>query len=661
MGFLIQSIPYPHGGGGGGGGGGGDPYFDLTKMLLNFDGAGSSAWTDESASPVSFAVDIGSPSTSGGYLVVGGSDRIKTNGGAVKWNPNLSTQGQGSTSGDWCLEFSVIHNNADSGSNVGYIQWGDDGAGHYSCAIYHNSTGGYTAVLRGAVTGSFSFATANTFPITPGHEYEICLEKCGNRLRLAVDGVTLATNFMNEQMLSDSGAFLIGGCTIGGVNNLNGKVGPVRMTFAGRHNKASFSPDAKPYPTTQDLYAYHERDQIGWITANNANGWGGNNNTKSMVQFVVPAPGRWISKVRARVGTGTATQKVKPVLYNAYSDAATIYQTGQEYVLGHNIAGSEDVELFWNADLSASFFPPGTYGLAIICEGTGWNFSANNVTPANSTRWNADTYSDGPASPFGTGTASASSVNIFCPVSTNGPDPGAVPTFTVSPAITGSPNVGSTLTATYTAGLWGLATYQWTRGGVNIPGATLSTYVPDVYDDGTMIGCNVTLTNTHGATTQSASAVGPISGQVAYRYFLLEFASTPNGFIGCSTIKLLEAVSGTDRALSSGGATASTLNYTQNGSFPVTNCNDGNDTSFTTASSGSAAGVGHGIQIDLGAAYVIDTLGYRSRSDSFGTVEALKTGSIQAKVNSGDAWTVLRSIDETATPYGNNEYRTYAI
>lgn len=152
---------------------------------------------------------------------------------------------------------------------------------------------------------------------------------------------------------------------------------------------------------------------------------------------------------------------------------------------------------------------------------------------------------------------------------------------------------------------------------------------------------------------KKAAAGGGGGGGTAYRYFFIEFITTGNGYVGASTIKCLDS-GGTDHALQSNGGTASLIGYTENPSFPVTNVNDGNDTSFTTSDSGGAAGANRGIQIDLGSAEVIETIGLRHRSDGFGEIEAIRTGNIYGKVNAGDGWTLIRSIDEYAQV--SNEY-----
>lgn len=75
-----------------------------------------------------------------------------------------------------------------------------------------------------------------------------------------------------------------------------------------------------------------------------------------------------------------------------------------------------------------------------------------------------------------------------------------VPVNTVAPVISGTAAVGSTLTTTN--GTWTNSptsyTYQWRQGGVNISGATASTYLVAGADAGTDITCRVTAINAGG-------------------------------------------------------------------------------------------------------------------------------------------------------------------
>jgi len=84
------------------------------------------------------------------------------------------------------------------------------------------------------------------------------------------------------------------------------------------------------------------------------------------------------------------------------------------------------------------------------------------------------------------------------------------PINTAAPTVSGSTTQGQTLTST--TGTWntndafiGTYTYQWTRAGSNISGATSSTYATVVADVGNAIACKVTSTNNRGTTTVTSS------------------------------------------------------------------------------------------------------------------------------------------------------------
>lgn len=85
------------------------------------------------------------------------------------------------------------------------------------------------------------------------------------------------------------------------------------------------------------------------------------------------------------------------------------------------------------------------------------------------------------------------------------------PTNTVSPAITGTAQVGVTLTASN--GTWtGSPTFtrQWKANGVNISGATATTYVPVVGDIGKTITVAVTGKNASGKITKTSAATAAV-------------------------------------------------------------------------------------------------------------------------------------------------------
>jgi hypothetical protein len=86
-----------------------------------------------------------------------------------------------------------------------------------------------------------------------------------------------------------------------------------------------------------------------------------------------------------------------------------------------------------------------------------------------------------------------------------------IPRNTVAPAITGTSQVGQTLTVTNGTWAGNAATYarQWKRGSANV-GAGALTYVPVVGDIGSPITCVVTATNSTGATSATSNATANV-------------------------------------------------------------------------------------------------------------------------------------------------------
>jgi hypothetical protein len=80
--------------------------------------------------------------------------------------------------------------------------------------------------------------------------------------------------------------------------------------------------------------------------------------------------------------------------------------------------------------------------------------------------------------------------------------PGVRPKDEEPPKVSGSPTIGAPLTCT--RGIWSgrpapVFTYQWQSDGANIPGATGSTYTVAPGDQGHLLTCNVTATNSEGS------------------------------------------------------------------------------------------------------------------------------------------------------------------
>jgi len=89
------------------------------------------------------------------------------------------------------------------------------------------------------------------------------------------------------------------------------------------------------------------------------------------------------------------------------------------------------------------------------------------------------------------------------------------PVNSVAPVISGTAERGETLSST--TGTWsgvGTITYsrQWKRDGLDIFGATSTTYVLVEADDNAFITCTVTATDDEGSNSRSSNTLGPVLG-----------------------------------------------------------------------------------------------------------------------------------------------------
>jgi lysophospholipase L1-like esterase len=93
--------------------------------------------------------------------------------------------------------------------------------------------------------------------------------------------------------------------------------------------------------------------------------------------------------------------------------------------------------------------------------------------------------------------------------------PTAVPANTTLPAITGTPQSGSTLTTTF--GVWTQSpdgyTYQWKAAGTNIAGATSRTLVLTDTEIGKVITVTVAATNSFGSVTATSTATSAVTAK----------------------------------------------------------------------------------------------------------------------------------------------------
>lgn len=99
-------------------------------------------------------------------------------------------------------------------------------------------------------------------------------------------------------------------------------------------------------------------------------------------------------------------------------------------------------------------------------------------------------------------------------VSSTGP---SAPVNTALPVISGTPQVGQTLSSS--TGSWSNSptayVYQWLRAGSPISGATSSTYVLQAADQGALISVQVIAANGGGSVAVTSGTVGPVAAALA--------------------------------------------------------------------------------------------------------------------------------------------------
>jgi hypothetical protein len=179
------------------------------------------------------------------------------------------------------------------------------------------------------------------------------------------------------------------------------------------------------------------------------------------------------------------------------------------------------------------------------------------------------------------------------------PAPGA-PVNTAPPTITGTPSVGSTLTAQ--PGEWdteGLAfSYQWQANGVDIARATNATYRVSKADAGATLAVVVTASK-DGLPSASAASAGVVvkydakvtlslSKHVAFSWqrVTVKVSVTSKGDAG-GTVDVKVGSKHYDVALDAKGAGSLTLPKLSRGHYPVTASYAGNDTVSAATSKSS--------------------------------------------------------------------------
>lgn len=200
--------------------------------------------------------------------------------------------------------------------------------------------------------------------------------------------------------------------------------------------------------------------------------------------------------------------------------------------------------------------------------------------------------------------------------------------FLTGPTITGTMQVGDTLTASYTTNAVGAAeAFVWKRNGAVIPGETGPTKLRVAEDEGTQLVVEVTLTK-NGKTITKASPPRTIystsSGVTSSRWRVRTLSSQ---YLAVSDIEMRLAPGGAD--LTSGGvAVASSV---LNGNFIAGAAFDNNSaTNFH-----SASGSDHWLEYQFAAPTGVNELAVRCRTDD---TTMWQPGTLRLEYWDGAAW-----------------------
>jgi hypothetical protein len=188
--------------------------------------------------------------------------------------------------------------------------------------------------------------------------------------------------------------------------------------------------------------------------------------------------------------------------------------TGTPEVLSTNtVATGQWVRIEWH------FIHSATVGQIVVKLYNSAESTVVTDTLTSTANWNTGADTNGFWVGMGCGIQNQSGVELWMDnIVTNATDwPGPFPANTVAPTVSGSATVGSTLTSN--SGTWNIVpssyTYQWTRDGGSIGGATSSTYTTVDGDSGHAIGCTVTavgVVSTETAATASSNTISVTGG-----------------------------------------------------------------------------------------------------------------------------------------------------
>jgi hypothetical protein len=233
----------------------------------------------------------------------------------------------------------------------------------------------------------------------------------------------------------------------------------------------------------------------------------------------------------AEAGTSTAfrfyargggfDQQFVPAVYSVVNGSpGTLLGKGTVTTVPKGAAGT-----WWRSTLAGIPLTAGTnYMLALLSNGTPGVATYLNFDPGtNAGFWNTNTYPT-PSSSWGTINKENRRWSFaldYTPSVVTAPPPPTPPVNAVLPAVTGTAQQGSTLTAasgTWTGSVPIVYSYQWQSCAASctpVSGATGQTYIPTAADVGSTLAVAVTATNTAGNAIANSAASAVVTAAPA--------------------------------------------------------------------------------------------------------------------------------------------------
>lgn len=207
-----------------------DPNFSSTKLLLSGDGsAGSSTFTDESASARGNASLVGSPVVSTTAKFGSGSIRLP-GAGAVTFGDSADWA---FASDDFTMETWARFDAAKIGVSEQAIiaQWTGIASGSGAWGWYLTTTAlSFKASSSGSAPAGSPFPISYTWTPTADTFYHLVVERSGSTWRMYIDGSMVAKITSSLSIVDIAGSLMVGSHRSGSFSNLQGYVDEVRIT-----------------------------------------------------------------------------------------------------------------------------------------------------------------------------------------------------------------------------------------------------------------------------------------------------------------------------------------------------------------------------------------------------------------------------------------------